>query len=120
MSAPLPKFTTARKVHRCDCCHFPIYIGERYKSLTTKPWDHWDNEGFDHFKFCRFCWESDPFPAEDDGTYNAYLLEAILDCWLGRWMSQNPSGPSFWAASFSDVWEDLNEARQAAWKELEA
>ncbi|MCE7875700.1 hypothetical protein DYH09_35770 [bacterium CPR1] len=123
-----PKLTRARRVYACGACGWPIYLGEFYRSVTTTPWDHPDNDGFFRWKFCRFCDESRLVFDVYDGEFNEEFPLTILEFYanlmpagLGpKPLNRTPDGWwSNWDESILGWMDDLRESRDAAWLAIE-
>lgn len=110
--------TTARKVHTCHLCGFPIYVAERYVCKSYPPWKQYESGGyFWTLKACRFCFESG-FAWSPEYQLNADSFpDEMLEFWLAEagWPGQVVYGdPAWWC----EAHREFNAARRAAWDEL--
>lgn len=113
------KLTTARKVHQCLLCGFPIYRGERYVCKSYPPWEQQESGGdFWTLKACRFCFESGFAWSPEYDNANSFPDE-MLEYWLAQvgWPGQEVYGdPAWWCRAH----RELVAARRAAWDEARA
>lgn len=110
--------TTARKVHQCHLCGFPIYAGERYVCKTYPPWKQYESGGyFWTLKSCRFCFESG-FAWSPEYQLNAEEFPGeMLESWATKagWPFQEFPECLGW---LNAAHREFNAARRAAWDEL--